>query len=199
MQIIPQSVAQLIEEFGKLPGVGPRTAERLAFYLLRADSGHEQRLGEALINLRQQLTVCQRCHNFSEQELCVICAHPNRNEQLLTVVEEPLDVVAVEKTGLYQGLYHVLGGVISPIDGVGPAQLKIADLVERVKNENIEEVLIATNPTTEGEATALYIRKQLEPLEVQVSRLARGLPVGGDLEYADQITLGRALQERRAF
>lgn len=199
MQIIPQSVAQLIEEFGKLPGVGPRSAERLTFFLLRADSGHEQRLGDALLSLRQQLSICQRCHNFAESELCVICAHPGRNEKLLTVVEEPLDVVAVEKTGLYQGLYHVLGGVISPIDGVGPAQLKIADLVERVKNEDIEEVVLATNPSTEGEATALYIRKQLEPFDIQVSRLARGLPVGGDLEYADQITLGRALQERRAF
>jgi len=199
MQIIPQSVAQLIEEFSKLPGVGPRSAERLTFHLLRANNGHERQLGDALLNLREQLAVCTRCHNFAEADICVICAHPGRNEKLLTVVEEPLDVVAVEKTGLYQGLYHVLGGVISPIDGIGPAQLKISDLVERVSNEGIEEVVIATNPTTEGETTALYIRKQLEPTNVQVSRLARGLPVGGDLECADQITLGRALQERRAF
>lgn len=199
MQVIPQSVAQLIEEFAKLPGVGPRTAERLTFHLLRANSGHEARLGQALLDLRQQLMICDRCHNFSEATQCVICAHPGRNSQLLTVVEEPLDVVAIEKTGLYQGLYHVLGGVISPIDGVGPSQLNIQQLVDRITAGGIDEVVLATNPNTEGEATALYIRKQLEGQGVTVSRLARGLPVGGDLEYADQITLGRALQERQAF
>lgn len=199
MQVIPQSVAQLIDEFAKLPGVGPRTAERLTFHLLRADSGHEARLGQALLDLRQQLTICQQCHNFSEAERCVICAHPERNTRMLAVVEEPLDVVAIEKTGFYQGLYHVLGGVISPIDGVGPGQLTIQQLIDRVGAGDIDEVLLATNATTEGEATALYIRKQLEGQNVTLSRLARGLPVGGDLEYADQITLGRALQERQAF
>lgn len=199
MQVIPASISALIEEFSKLPGVGPRSAERLTFFLLRGDGNHEQRLGRALQDLRNQLQVCQRCHNYAEAELCVICNHPGRNASLLTVVEEPLDVVAVEKTGLYQGLYHVLGGVISPIDGVGPAQLTVNQLLERVRGGEIEEVVLATNPTTEGEATALYIRKQLEDSGVRVTRLARGLPVGGDLEYADQITLGRALQERQAF
>jgi recombination protein RecR len=189
----------MIEEFSRLPGVGPRSAERLTFYLLKSDTGTEQRLGNALLELRANLRDCKRCHNLSEHELCVICSNPRRNPALVTVVEEPLDVVAIEKTGLYQGLYHVLGGVISPIDGVGPNQLTITDLVHRVKNDDVKEVVLATNPTTEGEATALYIRKQLGDIDVEVTRLARGLPVGGDLEYADQITLGRALQERQAF
>jgi recombination protein RecR len=199
MQLIPTAVASVIEEFNKLPGVGPRSAERLTFFLLRNNSGHEQRLGQALLDLKTQLTSCQRCHNLSDQELCVICSHHDRDQTLLTVVEEPLDVVAVEKTGLYRGLYHVLGGVISPIDGVGPSQLTIQSLLDRATNDGIQEVLLATNPTTEGEATALYIRKQLEDQPIKVTRLARGLPVGGDLEYADQITLGRALQERQVF
>lgn len=197
MQLIPKSVSKLIEEFGKLPGVGPRTAERLTFYLLRGNTGQETRLGEALVHLRDKLTVCNNCHNYSEADLCVVCSNPHRNERLITVVEEPLDVVAVEKTGLYQGVYHVLGGVISPIDGVGPANLNLDTLIDKAKNA--EEIIVATNPTTEGEATALYIRKQLEDTDIKVTRLARGLPVGGDLEYADQVTLGRALQERRTF
>ncbi len=198
MQVIPDSVLSLIEEFGKLPGVGPRTAERLAFFMLRGDGAHEERLGRALLELRGRLTNCVQCHNYSEAELCVICSHPSRNITVLTVVEEPLDVAAIEKTG-YQGIYHVLGGVISPIDGVGPNQLTIAQLVQRLNQGAISEVILATNPTTEGEATALYIRKQLEDQDMKVTRLARGLPVGGDLEYADQITLGRALQERQTF
>jgi recombination protein RecR len=199
MQVIPQSVVTLIEEFSKLPGVGPRTAERLTFFLLRGDGGHEGRLGQALLDLREQLAICERCHNYSESNVCVICNHPGRDSTQITVVEEPLDVVAVEKTGMYQGLYHVLGGVLSPIDGVGPNQLKIQELLDRIERDRVQEVVLATNPTTEGEATALYIRKQLEGHPVTVTRLARGLPVGGDLEYADQITLGRALQERQAF
>lgn len=199
MQTIPQSVAALIEEFSRLPGVGPRTAERLTFFLLRGDGAHEGRLGQALLDLRQNLTTCQRCHNYSEAELCVICSHPSRDTKLLTVVEEPLDVVALEKTGMYRGSYHVLGGVISPIDGMGPNQLTVNQLMERVSTGEVEELVLATNPTTEGEATALYIRKQLEDTPIKVTRLARGLPVGGDLEYADQITLGRALQERQVF
>jgi recombination protein RecR len=199
MQIIPQSVTALIEEFGKLPGVGPRTAERLTFFLLRHDDGQEGRLGQALLGLRSGVQICQTCHNFSDESECVICRNDRRNHHLITVVEEPLDVVAVEKTGLYEGVYHVLGGVISPLDGVGPAQLEIDSLLVRLADDGITEVLLATNPTTEGEATALYIRKQLEGRKIKVTRLARGLPVGGDLEYADQITLGRALQERQAF
>ena len=189
----------MIEEFNKLPSVGPRTAERLTFYLLRNGHGQEERLGQALLDLRKNLKTCRQCHNYSDGDECVICGHHGRNHQLITVVEEPLDVVAIEKTGLYSGVYHVLGGVISPIDGVGPNQLEIESLLKRVKENNAAEIVLATNPTTEGEATALYIRKQLEDSHIKVTRLARGLPVGGDLEYADQITLGRALQERQAF
>ncbi|HUC86728.1 MAG TPA: recombination mediator RecR [Candidatus Saccharimonadales bacterium] len=205
MHIIPQPIATLIDEFAKLPGVGPRSAERLTFFLLRSDTGQETRLGQALLHLREQLTTCQTCHNYSDGPECVICRNPSRSHHLVTVVEEPLDVVAIEKTGLYDGVYHVLGGVISPIDGVGPAQLEISSLLERVGakkgDTKITELVLATNPTTEGEATGLYIRKQLEELDakIKITRLARGLPVGGDLEYADQITLGRALQERQAF
>jgi recombination protein RecR len=199
MQIIPESVTALIDEFAKLPGIGPRTAERLTFYLLRRDGDHETRLGQALLQLRAGLSICTQCHNYSDSETCVICRNDQRNHRIITVVEEPLDVVAVEKTGLYEGVYHVLGGVMSPIDGIGPDQLEIASLLGRVAADNIQEVVLATNPSTEGEATALYIRKQLQDSDTKVTRLARGLPVGGDLEYADQITLGRALQERQAF
>ncbi|HEX7259423.1 MAG TPA: recombination mediator RecR [Candidatus Saccharimonadia bacterium] len=199
MQTIPHSIAQLIDEFAKLPGVGPRSAERLTFFLLRHNTGQETQLAQALQNLRSQLEVCKQCHNYSEGDHCVICKSLRRDQSIITVVEEPLDVVAIEKTGLYEGVYHVLGGVISPMDGIGPAQLSISDLIERARSNDVTEVVLATNPTTEGEATALYIRKQLEPTAVTVTRLARGLPVGGDLEYADQITLGRALQERQAF
>lgn len=199
MQIIPQQILRTIEEFSRLPGVGPRTAERLTFYLLRGDQEQALQLSQVLANLHDQLRTCSQCHNFAEDETCQVCQHPSRQRDLITVVEEPLDVVALEKTGLYHGLYHVLGGVISPIDGIGPAQLQIASLIKRAAQGNIQEVVLATNPSTEGEATALYIRKQLEQHPIKVTRLARGLPVGGDLEYADQITLGRALEERQAF
>lgn len=199
MQIIPPSVTRAIEEFGKLPGIGPRTAERLTFYLLRSSSGQEDRLGQALLDMRRGLEVCSLCHNYSQSSTCVICAHDARDRSIVTVVEEPLDVVAIEKTGIYKGLYHVLGGVISPIDGIGPGTLTVNNLLDRLKGGGVKEVVLATNPTTEGEATALYIKKQLEGAPLTISRLARGLPVGGDLEYADQVTLGRALQERQAF
>lgn len=199
MQIIPTSVENLIAEFAKLPGIGPRTAERLTFYLLRSDESQAQALGEAMMGLTNQVKQCRRCFNLAEADECQICAHPGRNQGVIAVVEEPLDVVAVEKTTLYDGLYHVLGGVISPIDGIGPDQLHVSDLVKRVKSDQIEEVILATNPSTEGETTAMYIRQQLQPFEIKVTRLARGLPVGGDLEYADQITLGRALEGRQDF
>ena len=199
MQTIPRSIAQLIDEFARLPGVGPRSAERLTFFLLRHNTGQETQLATALQNLRSQLQICKLCHNYSEGDQCVICSSNRRNPSIITVVEEPLDVVAIEKTGLYEGIYHVLGGVISPMDGIGPSQLNISSLVERATQPEVSEIVLATNPTTEGEATALYIRKQLESTEKTITRLARGLPVGGDLEYADQITLGRALQERQAF
>jgi recombination protein RecR len=199
MQIVPSSVERLIEELGRLPGVGPRTAERLAFHVLKNDPARAAALGAAVESLHAGVRSCQTCYNFAESDECAVCASPNRQRTIIAVVEEPFDVVAIEKTGLYQGLYHVLGGVISPIDGVGPDRLEIASLLRRVQDEGIDEVILATNPSLEGESTAMYIRAQLEPTRVTLTRLARGLPVGGDLEYADQITLGRALQGRQAF
>lgn len=199
MKIVPPAVEQLIEELGKLPGIGPRTAERLAFHLLKADSHKAQSLGAALDGLHANVRSCRTCYNFAEADICVVCASAGRERQIIAVVEEPFDVVALEKTGLYQGLYHVLGGVISPIDGIGPERLEIDSLLRRIASDSIEEIILATNPSLEGESTAMYIRQQLEPGGVKVTRLARGLPVGGDLEYADQITLGRALQGRQTF
>ncbi len=199
MQLIPRPVERLIEEFGKLPGIGPRSAERLTFFLLRDSRGHHEQLGQALIELRENIRLCEECHNLTDQTLCAICSSPGRDGQMIAIVEEPLDVIALEKTSMFKGKYHVLGGVISPIDGVGPDQLTIGSLMDRIKRQGITEIILATNPSTEGETTALYIRRQLENSEVKVTRLARGLPVGGDLEYADQITLGRALQGRQAF
>lgn len=199
MRLIPSSVSRLIDEFAKLPGIGPRTAERLTFYLLRAQPQASDKLGQALLDLHQLVRFCQICHNLAEAETCEVCASLDRDRRLIAVVEEPLDVVAIEKTGQFKGLYHVLGGVISPIDGIGPSQLTIPALLKRLDGSEVEELIIATNPVTEGEATAMYIRKQLEDSSIKVTRLARGLPVGGNLEYADQITLGRALQGRQNF
>ncbi len=199
MQIVPSSVERLITELGKLPGVGPRTAERLAFHLLKSDPHKAGSLGLALGELHAGVRSCRQCYNFAEAELCAVCDAPGRDQHLIAVVEEPFDVVAIEKTGLFTGLYHVLGGVISPIDGVGPERLEIASLANRLRDGGVTEVILATNPSLEGESTAMYIRQQLEPTGVKLTRLARGLPVGGDLEYADQITLGRALQGRQAF
>ena len=199
VQIVPSSVERLIEELGRLPGIGPRTAERLAFHLLKNDPSRAAALGAAVDSLHAGVRACQTCFNFAEALECAVCATDSRTRQIVAVVEEPFDVVAIEKTGLYQGLYHVLGGVISPIDGVGPERLEIDSLVTRVTSGNVQEVILATNPSLEGESTAMYIRSQLEPTGVKLTRLARGLPVGGDLEYADQITLGRALQGRQTF
>lgn len=199
MSLIPASVQRLIDEFAKLPGIGPRTAERLTFYLIRADADAALSLGQALQDLRTNLQTCQTCFNLADQTICSICSDSQREHTLVCVVEEPLDVTAIEKTGLFHGVYHVLGGVISPIEGIGPDSLTIASLIKRVRGGEVKELILATNPSTEGETTAMYIRKQLEGLELSLTRLARGLPVGGDLEYADQITLGRALQGRQAF
>jgi len=199
MQIVPSSVERLILELGKLPGVGPRTAERLAFHILKNEPGRATTLANAVDGLHAGVRSCRVCHNFAEAELCAVCASDNRQRSVIAVVEEPFDVVAIEKTGLYTGLYHVLGGVISPIDGTGPDQLEIHSLAQRVADGGVEEVILATNPSLEGESTAMYIRQQLEHAPVKLTRLARGLPVGGDLEYADQITLGRALQGRQTF
>lgn len=196
--MLPLGLQKLVDELAKLPGIGPRTAERLASFMLRSSNQDAAALAEAVANLHQSVRSCRQCFSFSESELCNICTNTGRDGNILAVVEEPLDVIALEKTASFKGLYHVLGGVISPIDGIGPEQLNIASLIKRIKKGHVVEVIIATNPTTEGEATALYIQKQL-PAKTKITRLARGLPIGSDLEYADQITLGRALEGRQTL
>jgi recombination protein RecR len=201
--ILIEPVARLIESFARLPGVGPKTAQRLTFHILRAPDGEARTLAAALIAVRDQVVFCERCFNISDQPLCPICRDPGRDQTRLCVVEEPLDVLALERTAEFKGLYHVLHGAISPIDGIGPDRLKIRELLARADDakragEPLAEVILATNPTLEGEATAMYLAERLEDVVGIVSRIARGLPVGGDLEYADEVTLIRALQGRRA-
>jgi recombination protein RecR len=198
-----EPVARLIEALSRLPGVGPKTAQRLTYHLLRAPDAEARALAAALVDVRDKVVFCDRCFNISDAPLCPICRDPARDVLRLCVVEEPLDVLALERTGEFKGLYHVLHGAISPIDGVGPDRLRIRELFARAdeaKREGtpFEEVILATNPTLEGEATAMYLAERLENTVAVVSRIARGLPVGGDLEYADEVTLIRALQGRRA-
>ena len=198
-----EPVARLIESFARLPGIGPKTAQRLTYHLLRAPDAEARTLAGALIAVRDQVVFCERCFNISDQPLCPICRDPGRDTSRLCVVEEPLDVLALERTGEFKGLYHVLHGAISPIDGIGPDRLKVRELLARAdaakrSGEPLAEVILATNPTLEGEATAMYLAERLEDVVDVVSRIARGLPVGGDLEYADEVTLIRALQGRRA-
>ena len=201
MQLLPDALTKLIDELGNLPGVGPRTAERYAYYLLRADRQVAARLASALQQLHDGVGYCQKTFAFvpAGTELSPLYTDPSRNKKLVAVVQEPLDVIAIERTHQFKGTYHVLGGVISPIDGVGPEQLHIAELLQRVKDDEVEEVILATNASVEGESTALYLQKQLAGLPIKISRLARGLPVGVDLEYADQITLSHALEGRQAL
>jgi recombination protein RecR len=199
-----EPVARLIESFARLPGIGPKTASRLTFHLLRAPDAEARALAAALVAVRDQVVFCDRCFNISDRPICAICTDGGRDATKLCVVEEPLDVLALERTGEFKGVYHVLHGAISPIDGVGPDRLKIRQLLERAleaerAGERFEEVVIATNPTLEGEATAMYLAERLESHVGSVTRIARGLPVGGDLEYADEVTLIRALQGRRAI
>jgi recombination protein RecR len=199
-----EPVARLIESFSRLPGIGPKTAQRLTYHLLRAPETEARALAAALIAVREQVVFCERCFNISDRPVCAICSDTGRETTRLCVVEEPLDVLALERTGVFKGLYHVLHGAISPMDGVGPERLKIRQLLERAEEaraagEPFEEVVIATNPTLEGEATAMYLAERLESLVGSVTRIARGLPVGGDLEYADEVTLIRSLQGRRAI
>jgi recombination protein RecR len=197
--LLPESIQSLINSLERLPGIGPKSASRLAFYLLRAPDEISQDLSAALANLKAKTAFCQECFNITEagRERCEICESLRRDGSLICVVEEALDVLALERTGGFQGKYHVLQGVLSPIEGIGPDDLKIKQLIARVSNGGIKEVILATNPSMEGDATALYLRQHLEPLGVKVTRLARGLPVGGDLEYADQNTLLRALSGRQ--
>ena len=197
--LLPEPLQSLINALERLPGIGPKSASRLAFYFLRAPEEVSQDLASALANLKANTTLCQECFNITEagRERCEICESPQRDGSLVCVVEEALDVLALERTGGYKGKYHVLQGVLSPIDGIEPDDLKIKQLIARVARGEIREVILATNPSMEGDATALYLQQHLEPLGVRVTRLARGLPVGGDLEYADQNTLLRALAGRQ--
>jgi recombination protein RecR len=199
MRALPDPVQNLVDAFARMPGIGPKTASRLAFYLLRAPEELSKSLAEALIAIKEQTSLCEMCFNITTKgsRLCEICASEERERDILCIVEEPLDVLAIEKTAGYNGLYHVLHGVLSPIEGIGPADLKIKELYERLQQHDFKEIILATNPSMEGDATAMYLHERLSPLNLRISRLALGLPVGGDLEYADQNTLLRAFSGRR--
>lgn len=190
-------VQDLIDELGRLPGVGPKSAQRIAFHLLKLPKTDALRLAQAIAEAKDKVAWCQRCFNLAEGDLCGICADERRDGHTLCVVEEPKDLVAVEKTGEFRGRYHVLQGAISPIEGIGPDQLRVKELLARIEPEGVTEVILCTNPNIEGEATAMYLGRLLTPLGLTVTRIASGLPVGGDLEYADELTLGRALEGRR--
>ena len=187
---------ELIDEFGRLPGVGPKSAQRIAFHVIQTESYDPARLAELLATIRDVVKFCVVCGNIAQEEQCSICRDPRRTRDSICVVEEAKDVVAIERTRQFRGLYHVLGGAISPIDGIGPDQLRIALLLERLRDTSISEIILATDPNVEGEATATYLIRLLEPLGIRITRLASGLPVGGDLEYADEVTLGRAFEHR---
>jgi recombination protein RecR len=190
-------IQDLVEELGRLPGVGPKSAQRIAFHLLRLPAEDANRLARAIVEAKEKVSWCRRCFNVAEGERCRFCKDEARDATLVCVVEDARDIVAVERTREFRGLYHVLGGAISPIEGIGPEQLRVRELLGRVGEEGVVEVIMATNPNIEGEATAMYLAKLLQPLGIRVTRIASGLPVGGDLEYADEITLGRALEGRR--
>ncbi|MCS7276442.1 MAG: recombination mediator RecR [Dehalococcoidia bacterium] len=190
-------VARLIEEFHKLPGIGPKSAQRLAYHVLRAPAAEARALAEAILEARERVTFCSRCQHLTDVDPCRFCSDPQRDRSVICVVEEPLDVLAVERSGRFRGLYHVLHGVISPMDGVGPEDLKVGELLDRLRSGEVKEVIVATNPSLEGEATAMYLARLLRPLGVRVTRLARGLPMGADIEYADDITIARALEGRQ--
>jgi len=204
MSLYPAPLARLVQELSKLPGIGEKTAARLAFYMLKAKRDEILRLAESIGKLRQEMGLCQRCFGFSEVTaqnedgaLCEVCRNPEREQDKICVVEEPADMIAVEKSQEFRGSYHVLHGTISPLDGVGPDALRIKELLERLRDGAVREVIVATNPTMDGEATALYLSKVIKPMGVSVTRIARGLPMGGDLEYTDAVTLGKALEGRR--
>jgi len=193
----PPSVGRLVEALQRLPGIGPKTAQRLTFHLLKQPEAAVRELAEALLDLRARVVHCTRCFNVTDVDPCRICVDPGRDPELLCVVEEPNDLLAMERTGEYRGRYHVLLGALSPLDGIGPDELKVRELLQRLEADRMREVILATNPNVEGDATAIYLAKLLRPLGVRVTRIARGLPVGGDLEYADEVTLTRALEGRR--
>ena len=193
----PAPIARLLEELERLPGIGPKSAQRIAYWILTAEPSEAQRLADAITEVKHAIHFCPRCFNFAEGELCEVCADSKRDASTICVVEEPRDLAAVERVGEFRGVYHVLHGAISPIDGIGPEQLRVRELIERVGVAGVAEVVIATNPNVEGETTALYLARLIKPLGIKVTRIASGLPVGGDLEYADEVTLGRAIEARR--
>ena len=197
MSVYTPAVQLLIDELGKLPGVGPKSAQRIAFHLVKLPEQDALRLARAITEAKEKVRFCSSCFNMADDQLCEICNDHRRDASLICVVEEPRDIVAVERTHEFKGYYHVLQGAINPIDGIGPDQLRIRELLKRLQEGSIEEVILCTNPNIEGEATAMYLAKLIEPLGVSVSRIASGLPVGGDLEYADELTLGRAIEGRR--
>lgn len=197
MAIFAGPVQDLIDEFGRLPGIGPKSAQRIAYHILKIPAVDASRLSKAIDEVKERISFCDRCFNIAEGTECGVCLDPARDLTVLCVVEESRDIVAVERTREYKGRYHVLQGAISPIEGIGPEQLRIAELLARITTEGINEVILATNPNIEGEATAMYLARLLEPLGITVSKIASGLPVGGDLEYADELTLGRALEGRQ--
>lgn len=196
MQAAP-AIQKLLDELERLPGVGPKSAQRLAYWILNSDKASVMRLAEALVEVKEQIGFCTRCFNYAEDELCDICSSVRRDKSIVCVVSEPRDVPPIERTGVFSGVYHVLGGALSPMEGVGPDDLHVAELLRRLAAEDISEVVLATNPNIEGETTAAYLARLIKPLGVEVTRLASGLPVGGDLEFADEVTLGRALEARR--
>jgi recombination protein RecR len=199
MTITAKPIARVVDELSRLPGVGPKTAQRLTYYLLRAPTEQVEGLAEAILELKRKVVLCRECFNITDRNPCDICGNPQREATRICVVEEPLDVLALERTGQYKGQYHVLHGALSPIEGIGPEELKIRELLRRLEAGGVEEIILATNPNLEGDATAMYLTRLLQPHGVTVTRLARGLPVGGDLEYADEITLSNALAGRSRF
>ncbi len=197
MEFYAAPIARLIEEFEKLPGIGHKTAQRLAFHVLNSSQENVENLANALIDARMKVKHCSTCHNISDSDLCPVCSNDRRHVNIICVVEDPKDVIAMERTREYKGTYHVLHGAISPMDGIGPNDIKIKELLDRIKDGKVDEVILATNPNVEGEATAMYISKLLKPLGIKTTRIAHGIPVGGNLEYTDEVTLSKALEGRR--
>jgi len=199
MSSIPKNIEKVIEEFSRLPGIGPKSAERLTFYLLKKPAEDVERFGDAVKKLKEGIKYCGICKNLTTEDICPICSSENRDKNTLCVVEDSLDLIALEKTGVFRGVYHVLHGLISPVEGIGPDELTIAELIERLKKSDIKELIIALNPSMEGEATAAYLTRYIKPLDIKITRIARGIPVGGDLEYADSQTLKRAMEGRMEY
>lgn len=197
MQTYSGSISRLIEEFSKLPGVGRKTAQRLAFHVINMNINDVEALSKAIIDAKREIRYCSICYNITDKDICSMCSNKNRDSSVICVVEDPRDVAAMEKTKEFNGQYHVLNGVISPMDGIGPDMIRVKELIQRLSNQDVKEIIMATNPTIEGEATAMYIARLLKPMGIKVTRIAHGLPVGGDLEYADEVTITKALEGRR--